>query len=83
LILESGYVDGYYDIEIRIMDAITNEELTYAAQVEFSSLRSLALESEEYDDYGTEVIVVHDGGGSLYYLVMSLFGLVLFRKKRN
>ena len=83
LILESGYVDGYYDIEIKIKDAITNEELTYAAQVEFSSLRSLPLESEEYDDYETEVIVVHDGGGSLYYLLVALLGMVLLRKKQN
>ena len=81
LILESGYLDGYYDIEIRIMDSVTNEEITYAGQVDFSSLRSLPLESEEYDDYGSEVIVVHDGGGSLFYLLLPLIGLVMMRRK--
>lgn len=44
----NDFYPSLYDVEIRLLDAITEEVLVYAAQ-DFSALTKLPIESEDYD----------------------------------
>jgi len=90
--LEVGYLAGWYDVEIRLVDSYTGEVLVIAAQ-EFSSLLELPLESQNNDNYydtpgasqttvHVDAVVVHEsGGGSLTWLIG--LGLLAFTRKRK
>jgi hypothetical protein len=92
LILEAGYVPGWYDIEVRIVDSYTSEVLAIAAQ-DFSALIQLTLESYEYDNAydspqpnngpldAVDVVVVHEsGGGSVGFIGTLLLALLMLTK---
>jgi len=84
LYFESGTIDDWYDVEIRVLDYYTHEEITYAAYDGFSSLRALPIESEEFDYVAdVDIVVVHDGGGSLGFMLIALLGLGAWRARKN
>jgi hypothetical protein len=87
LTFNSGYLAGWYDVQINLVNAYT-EELIADAGTEFSSLRSLPIESANNDDYYDDPLaVVPDvevhvsGGGSAGWLLLPLMGLLFFRRK--
>ncbi len=47
---DSGYYPSYYDVQIYLVDALSNETIAYADN-DFSSLNRLKIESTDYDDY--------------------------------
>ncbi|WP_196138495.1 choice-of-anchor H family protein [Aliikangiella sp. G2MR2-5] len=77
----SNIYGDWYDVEIRIMDAYSNEEITYAGY-EFSALKGLPIESYDYDD-DVEVVVVAEGGGSLGMWLGGIAGLLFIRRKKG
>ncbi|WP_444994564.1 choice-of-anchor H family protein [Aliikangiella sp. IMCC44359] len=92
LILQGGYIAGWYDVEIQLVDNRTGQVLANAAQ-DFSSLSQLAIESEDYDyhyDSTVEVDPIHHdhdsdshghGGGSFAWLLIGLVGALGFRQQ--
>lgn len=84
LTFNEGYPAGYYDIQLNLIDYLTDEVIADAGQ-EFSSLESLPIESTNNDTFfdGPEPavdVVVHRSGGSLGWSVILLTLLGLRRK---
>ncbi|TQV82767.1 choice-of-anchor H family protein [Aliikangiella coralliicola] len=94
LVFEGGYVAGWYDIEIRLIDVYTGQVLANAAQ-DFSSLTQLPIESDDYDDHydnpnssqgpvsGGSSVVVHESGGGSFGFVLLGLGLLAVRRRQN
>jgi len=85
LTFNEGYPPGYYDIQLNLIDYLTDEVIADAGQ-EFSSLDNLPIESTNNDVFydGPEPIVdvdVHGNGGSLGWSVILLALLGLVRRK--
>ncbi|MBU2967833.1 choice-of-anchor H family protein [Pseudoalteromonas sp. C2R02] len=77
--LQSGFVSGYYDIEVVLRDADYGHELHYISSNSWANLAGLALESKEYvqEEY---VEVVHSSG-SAAYMLLALVGFTFYRRK--
>ncbi len=83
LFFETGIPDDWFDVEIRILDFYTDEEITYAGYDSFSSLGNLPIESDDYDDTSdVEIIVVAESGGSFsgLGLLLLMIGAIRLRK---
>lgn len=89
LTFNTGYSAGWYDVQINLINAYTNE-LVADAGTEFSSLRSLPIESANNDDYYDnplavvpDVEVTVSGGGSFGWLLLPLLGLLVPARMRK
>jgi len=83
LTFNSGYPAGWYDVKINLINVFTNELIADAGR-EFSSLRSLPIESTNndkfYDSTVTSDVDVHvSGGGSLGWGILFLSALGFIR----
>ncbi len=77
--LASGYASNLYDIEVVIKDAELGIELYDLTSVNWINLANISLESEEYvQTY--DVIEVEHSSGSLAFLLLGLFGAVIYRR---
>ncbi len=82
LVLEAGYLSGWYDVQIQLIDSLTGQVLANAAQ-DFSALSRLPVESQDFDyqinypdttpdhiDQGHAVVTHESGGGSLGVMLL-------------
>jgi hypothetical protein len=86
LTFNSGYTAGWYDVEIHIINAYSDELIADAAQ-EFQSLVALPIESLNNDDVfdvprttANDIDVIVVGGGSMGWGVLSLAFIGLRRR---
>ncbi len=86
LIFNEGYPADWYDVQIKLINVFTGEVIADAGQ-EFSSLRSLPIESVNNDNFfdgpTSDVDVIISGSGSLGwgFLLLGLLGLGWRRAK--
>ncbi len=84
LTFNAGYPSGWYDIQINLINVFTDEVIANAAQ-EFSSLKSLPIESIEKDNtvssFEPEVdVVIHAGSFGLGVILFGFMGLISRRR---
>jgi hypothetical protein len=77
----SGYTSDYYDVLIDLYQVGFNDVVATYSSNDSNDLYALSLESSDYDEPYTEtyieVIEIH--GGSMYALMILLFGIFMFR----
>jgi hypothetical protein len=84
----SGYPAGWYNVEIKLINQFTNEEIANAT-ASLSSLASLPIESFDKDSFfdssntNNQVDVVIGGGGSMGWILLMLSALSLIRYMRT
>lgn len=79
LTFNAGYLPGWYDIQINLINAFTDEVIADAAQ-EFSSLKSLPIESidkdNRFDSFENDIdVIVEAGSFGWGLLILGLFGV--------
>jgi hypothetical protein len=76
---DSGYLSGYYDFELYLIDSSTYQVVTDSLGG-FTSMNNLPIESDNYDHSDVEVVVVAEGSGSMYYLLLLLGFIVAINR---
>ena len=80
--LLSGFKPGDYEILIELYDANNDELVAVYDGYEDADLSLLPLESKDYDQvYVEPVVVVHEHGGSIGYLLLPGLFLLFIRKR--
>lgn len=80
--LVSGYPTGDYDILIELFDAYDGTFLASFGPEDSSELSYLPLEDIGRDTPPGNVVVVNEGGGSVsWYLLLSVLGVALWRRR--
>ncbi|MET1254666.1 choice-of-anchor H family protein [Aliikangiella maris] len=92
---ENGQIPGWYDVQIQLIDVVTNQIIANAAQ-DFSALSQLGIESHNYDfDFdvvGTDSDPIHreeathsheSGGGAMGWFIALLSGLIVISRRQS
>lgn len=80
--LLSGFQPGDYELLVELYDANTDELVAVYDGYEDADLSLLPLESKDYDEvYVEPVVVVHEHGGSVGWLMLFALGLFVLRKR--
>ncbi|MGJ8681552.1 choice-of-anchor H family protein [Paraglaciecola sp.] len=82
--LLTGFISADYEVLIELYDAYSNELVATLDGTNDADLYLLPLESENYEEvYVDQVVVIHESGGSIAWLSLLLFPLVLLRRWCN
>lgn len=73
--LNSGYVTGYYDVLIELVDADTDELVAAADSIDFGAIAALPLEDSDRDFVSYSSVSHGHGGGALSSILLLLMGL--------
>jgi hypothetical protein len=80
--LLSGFKPGDYELLVELYDANTDELVAVYDGYEDADLSLLPLESKDYDEvYVEPVVVVHEHGGSMGWVMLFAMGLLVLGKR--